>query len=124
MQFNTRYSIGDIVYMPHNNIRYVPIADCPVCKGTGVSMFNKNVKCSARIDLRHSCHNGKLCTWETSWEPVECRITYVYADVYEEGLYEEEYCVSGDNDINYSPNEFYTLEECEEECKKRNERDK
>ena len=120
MHFKTKYSIGDTVWMPYNQINFIEVGDCPVCKGSGKSPFNEKASCTAKADLRHVCRKGKLCTWKASWEPVDYKIHRISVEIDVDCGCEEVYYINGEDDIGYTLSEFYTREACEEECKKRN----
>lgn len=124
MKIETKYDVGQKVWIAHKTTVYKPIFTCPVCKGTGNSIMKQCMPCDARLGFIYSCHNGQMCESLYQFNPQEATIRNVRIDIdpyvlddtlIEYGL-QEQACTYEENDI------FLTYEDAQRWCDLTNEK--
>lgn len=145
---NTKFDIGDEVWVATRKFDEVAAFKCPVCNGTGANLYVKDTKCSARFDSengKYKCKNGTMYRSCAKWYPKQYVIDYLeaiydnkeildYSKAIEEcknnggvlmprGEVRIQYCMEDQFYVFDSKEEseiFVTEQECQAECDRRN----
>lgn len=133
MKIETKFNIGDTVFIPKYEIfNRIPITTCPVCGGSGRSPRHPKYRCCAQFmsddnPLRVNCRDGILHAVSEIYKPRRATVEAVsmlYSTDNELGMEYANDCRMPLNEISYHFSSLLAceLESCtfatEEECQK------
>lgn len=124
MIIETRYNVGDTVWIAQRREQRSEVGTCPVCNGTGLSPYAPGKRCDARWNLYFACRNGIVYRQESAaYVPVEATIKNIYIEADTEENYQICDLQMGSEvwmDSVREEDAYSTFEEAQEECNRRN----
>lgn len=121
MDIKTKFSIGDKVWQPTKRYEYLPMYQCPVCKGSGKSVINSAKTCRTVIDNIYRCVGGMICEGKYHYVPAFHLITEIAVNASKYTPVYIEYYVDDDSLALDESCFYFTEEDCQQACNELNQ---